>query len=668
MNMKKCFNWNSLLFPLLFSVMVITATVTARLPIYQGFIFIISQITAILIPGIFLLKEIDIKFKNRYVFFFVAYAVGYSISILLYIVLMVLNLQKYSVYFAILIFVFSCAFLFVQRKEIVFSVYEENKDGIFLFSISTVLFVICYFAYQCNSLVKSNGFTNINQDLMFWMKNTVAATRGFPLEELAIAGVNFNYHYFSSLQLAYLHYVTGIEVFDLCFLYSYIINIVLLVGSTYVLCDEFLKNRKHKFLAIGSILLTEGFQKVVVIYYLSHFYVGSFGCAEGFSISIFALYFFIKLFNAKEKEVQLYFLSMITIFVAVGLKAPIACIMIAMVGIGCFILLFNKKSWKKGLFTGISYLAIFGVVYFVFVTGIRKEPVVADQTLGFSLTDTILSGYSGSLYRHFIKLVPLKWLGYLICFIAYPFFAHPFAMVLLLSSLYISRRITFTYLDWIFLSGILFSYFLSILVSQSGHSQMYFYFVFPIVSILYGLLRLEKIGDGLFTNYKIINVLLIVSFIFSLLCSISFLGKASISGMENLISQRYNDEETGLNVSKNEILALRWIRENSASDDRVVSNKIFGEIGGRSFIVSSFTERNVYFDGYEYSSIPVSIWEEGRQKVVDSIFLQGNMDREGIRNLNIKYLIVFTNLPHSETVLNLGELVYSNDDVIILKI
>lgn len=668
MNMKKCFNWNSLLFPLLFIVMVVTATVTARLPIYQGFIFIISQITAILIPGIFLLKEIDIKFKNRYVFFFVAYAVGYSISILLYIVLMVLNLQKYSVYFAILICVFSCVILFVQRKEIVFSVYEENKDGIFLFSISTVLFVICYFAYQCNSLVKSNGFTNINQDLMFWMKNTVAATRGFPLEELAIAGVNFNYHYFSSLQLAYLHYVTGIEVFDLCFSYSYVINIVLLVGSTYVLCDELLKNPKYKFLAIVSILLTEGFQKVVVIYYLSHFYVGSFGCAEGFSISIFALYFFIRLFNAKEKEIQLYFLSMITIFVAIGLKAPIACIIIAMVGVGCLILLFNKKSWKKGLFTGISYLAIFGVVYFVFVTGIRKEPVVADQTLGFSLTDTILSGYSGSFYRHFIKLVPLKWLGYLICFIAYPLFAHPFAMVLLLSSLYITRRIKFEYLDWNFLSGLFFSYFLSIFVSQSGHSQMYFYFVFPVFSIIYGLLRLEKIGDVFLTTYKIVKVLLIVSFTFSMLCSICFLGKASVSGMRHLILQNYNNNETGLNMSKNEIIALRWIRENSDSDDIVVSNKIFGEVGGRSFIVSSFTERNVYLDGYEYSSIPISIWKEDRQKVAENIFLNGNIDRNEIRKLNIKYLIVFTNLPYSERVFNLGELVYSNDDVIVIKI
>ena len=668
MNMKKCLTWNSILLPILFFLMVIIATVTAQLPLYQGIVFIISQITAILIPGIFLLKEIDIKFKNRYVFFFTAYAVGYSISIILYIVLLVFNLQKYSFYFAVLICAFCCVLLFVQRKKIVFSVYEENKDYIYLFLISIVLFVICYFAYQCNSLVKSNGFTNIYQDLMFWMKNTVAATRGFPLEELAIAGAKFNYHYFSSLQLAYLHYVTGIEVFDLCFSYSYIINIVLLVGSTYVLCDEFLKNPKHKFLAIGSILLTEGFQKVVVIYYLSHFYDGSFGCAEGFSISIFALYFFIRLFNAKEKEIQLYFLSMITIFVAIGLKAPIACIIIAMVGIGCFILLINKKSWKKGLFTGISYLAIFGVVYFVFVTGIRKEPVVAEQTLGFSLTDTILSGYSGSFYRQFIKLVPLKWLGYLICFISYPFFAHPFAMVLLLSSLYITRRIKFEYLDSIFLSGLFFSFFLSIFVSQSGHSQMYFYFVFPVFSIIYGLLRFEKIGDVFLTNYKIVKVLLIVSFTFSMMCSFVYLGKVSISGMRHLILQNYNNRETGLNVSKNEIIALRWLRENSDSDDIVVSNKIFGEVGGRSFIVSSFTERNVYFDGYEYSSIPRSIYKEDRQKVTENIFLKEDIDKDEIRKLNIKYLIVFTNLPYLETVLNYGELVYSNDDVIILKI
>lgn len=627
--------------------------------------FIFSQIHTLLL-GYSIFKLVKIKFNSSLVFLFLSYALGYSVDIVIYILLLFLGIQSFSLYVSIILFVLS---FFVFLSNYLKNVNSYKIQNIFdVLNISVIFFLILLislFSYLCYNLIPSNGSISINQDLMFWLRNTVAATKGFPLQELSTSGINLYYHYFSSLYLAYIHFVSGIELSNLCFGYSILINSILLVGSVYCFCDQLIK--KYKYLAIIIILLTEGFQNVVVVYYLHHLFVGSFGCAEGFSLSLFSFYFFIRLFRNEGQYWRQFFIALLFFGVSLGTKAPIACVVLASIGIGCFFILFNKNSSYKGLVTGLSYLFIFFTVYLVFIQGINNESGVSTQTMGVSLTGTVLSGYMKSVYNFLLDFMKIEVLAYLCCFVCWSIFAHPLLFFLIIFSITLTRKYSYTKEQILLIVAFLVAFLLSVFVSQSGHSQMYFYFSFIPFATVFVFSRFEMLDYSILKQktVKIVFTLLLTICCFN---SIFYLGRYSFIGLKKILKNYESKKNSsGVSVSLLETDALRWFRENTPTDSIFVTNKIFGINGNRSFVTSAFTERQCFIEGSDYTSFPSSISKEERILLVKDVFSGNKESINLLKEKGVDYIVIYESIPYN---LNKNEcnVVYTNSKISVIEL
>ena len=285
---------------LLFFIFALGSTLISGLGISVFFKYILAQTVFIFLPGFTIFKIFNLKTKNSNLELLLSYSIGYAFSIFLYSILLVLKLQNYTRIFGF--FIFFCSILYLIKHKILF-IRSENKperqsEEKFIFVMLFILYIIGIFTFQLdNNFVGKINVVKPDQDLMYWFRNSVAATRNFPLEDLSISGVNFYYHYFSSFYNAYLHLVSGVELFDICFTYSFINNIFLLFSAIYLFCSEFIKNTKNLFLSIFLILFTAGIEKYVIVTYITHLYIKSFGAVEGLSLSIFSFLFFIVLLH-----------------------------------------------------------------------------------------------------------------------------------------------------------------------------------------------------------------------------------------------------------------------------------------------------------------------------------------------------------------------------------
>ena len=134
------------------------------------------QIFFIVIPGETMLKSTKIVFKNGAVAHLCAYAAGYVMSIILYIVLLMIGIQKYC--FPIYL-IYSAAMLFFLYKKRVTN-YEssiQNSGNAILLSCLTISLVIGVVVYLLpNRSPQVIGYQNQTGDLTYWFKNCVAAT------------------------------------------------------------------------------------------------------------------------------------------------------------------------------------------------------------------------------------------------------------------------------------------------------------------------------------------------------------------------------------------------------------------------------------------------------------------------------------------------------------
>ena len=674
---------------------IIVATIIGRTTIWNAAAFLAVQVLFIYMPGYAIMYRIPLPLTSMERDF-LSYAVGYSLSIVIYLISLILGIHNviFYIYLPISLGAMSYLLISIKRNKSVICYYTryEKKWFSIILGLSLSIAMVLYECANLSPMLFADGVNITNyQDLMFWMRNGVAATHSFPLPDLSYLGSLFNYHYFSSVEIAFLHLTTGISNYDLCFVYSYLISIFLLTSGLYVLAKAYKISEKWSFVFISFVLFTCSLEKVTDINFISHIYVTSFGLAEGLAFFCFSFALFKQIEESNNRNIMPRALLSFVFMVFVGVKAPLALIFLFGVGFkGLYRLFVDRRNRWDGIVMSFVLSALFVLVLAVFVTGAMKtqevQPV-SNMDMYPSFTSTMLHPHIFSKFYNtlistgipHILLYPIVLCVYLIMALLIPILLFCYAYrnnsdngykkVLFSSNLELIAMISV---------GVL----LCIFISHKGMSQSYF--MFPAIILLFLLaVKLLSITDGEKINKKyVITIFLSGALLFggqfgtNMVADLYKLAKTTI--LKNTERGQRTSEEDGRSINKEELAGLQWVKDNTPQSAIVLSNKIFAKssndtcdfeslievpinsenyesltekyhyvYSARSYAVSCFSERQTFMEGYGYSNIDIRDIQS-RAKIIFEFYSRNTESKTELERQGVSHAIIFKNIQPNE--------------------
>ena len=596
-----------------------------------------------------------------------SFAIGFSLNVLLYALLLLLHMQMYVAYFvygeAIIVLVSSI--LLSINKQSVFSYTSNNNTDILKLSLLLFLMLLLEFVlYQMpQRSALFNGYQNYFQDMLYWQKACIASSKGYPLPELSISGYTYNWHVFSCFFIALMHCCTGIEFYDLCFCLSYLWDMFLLLGAIYVFFNETLQNKKLIYIGCVILLFVSGFEKQFGCYYLAHLYQCKLGVTEGFATSLLSFVFISKAISQNKIISKEFLLSILFFAVSCGAKIPYACILI--IGIG-FLLVFSlkKTNWISSILVLFCFLGVFLLIAKLFVFSNAVSSGSSNSKLFLSAYGSILgipqihrlflflSNHIGSfLSWGLVTALSIMCINYVVLG------SFLFSTIITIYKKQL-HNLTLWALFLMVCSGLL----LFTFINHSGRSQVYFLMASFPYAVLFSLyifenneFKLKRIA--LFT----INILIIVSFISTIYFAPKVICNPGYYRYQDIL---YSTE--GNDITKDELTALLWVRDNLPDNIILATNKVLAPHAQRSFVTSAFTERQIFIEGYEYSIIAYSKIATDRVALL-SAYYNGDIDAKNtLLNEGVTYAVLFKAFHSPNSIL--GDVLYENNAMIIYQL
>lgn len=674
----------SLLIPLY--LFIVLSGFTAHVPLVKIVKLLIALLLIYFLPGYLLLIYAKISI-NPIIRVFLAFSLGYSINVFLYLLALMLGLQKHTIIIAI-IYIFT---LFVsvglKSKCIGESRIQNDQDEVLSLSqemfwvigVFLCTYIVAYFTYQSNNLsAQITGYLNQHQDNTVWFRNTVSALKRYPVPRLSTKGVDLYYHLFSSFQLAFLHFITGIEIFDLCFSFSYVWNFFLLVGGVYWFFSELLNNRFHIRLGTVIVLFTTGtLTGLTSVFYINHLYLVSFGFIEGFSISFYAISCIFHLLKKQDFSRKRWAISLLLFATALGGKAPCGCIVLVGAITAC-VWMIRKGNWKPGFSVSFSYILTFCVEYLIlFYKPYNIYTANSNARMGFSFIKTLTDRnmyyikYDSFLTNHLHNSLLSAVILACIFLIMTNFIMNYYILFSL--SVKIRNIVNrgekkffdniFELITWAMLMA---SYCCFIFFWQDGYSQVYFAFIALPYGILISFYYLEKYKPRthLYSSIHCIGLVLTgVGITLSLQCISPYI----IKGAKNLLGISYESDSIGSSVTRDEVEAMTWVKHNTNENAILITNKLFCDyMGTHSFITSAYTERQLYLEGYAYESLNDKELEKRLNLIAN--YYQGNKNSEiPLKEQGIDYAILFKDIEGYNCPIG-GNAVFENNGIRVIKL
>ena len=651
--------------------------------ILKTFLLLLVQLFLILIPGEVFLRFTKILFKNAAIAHLCSYAVGYIMSILLYIIVLIINIQNYclSVY---LIYGVIMLFLFNKYKAI--TIYKKHisklDNIILLFCLTTSLIIGVVIYLLPNKSPEVVGYQNQIGDLTYWFKNCVAATKRYPLPELSVKDLNLYWHLFSCFQIAFLHFITGIEIYNLCFTFAYVWKILLLVGSVYVVSTSLLKKRSSVLIVMLTTLFTSGLDKQTFVYYQFHLYRCSLAFEEGYAMSMFGFVFFLKFIEMKKKNIFAYMLTVLGIAGALGLKVSGGTVLFA--GMAVRLLLSLEKKWKKFFEAGIllmSYCLVYFIISkFFIIDGNALTSSTSSHRMVFSPFNTLMrpgGGYYGVIYKTLKTGFLNKYIAYaitvLIYFIQWDYaISIPLTISIILILLTGKWRCFFSKNTLSLISIILCGQGIFIFFDHPGFSQVYFVFnTFSFAAIL-AMILLENCEYGFSYARPIVMGTALVLIILS--CHFNFVNYTDIYLIpSHMFDTEISAQSRGENdISFLEMKGLRWIRENSPENIVLATNKVlFGNpeqsFFSRTFITSEYSERQVYLEGFSSTNLPNMEFVMERLSQLRNYYNGIPGSASILQQNGVTHAVLFKGDQNASVTIE-GGVIYENEDIAILDL
>ena len=658
---------------MLFMVCLTAAGLFAGVTVCNMALFLFVQLTGILLPGIFLLQGAKLHFKNKMSDIFVGYGIGLAVWAMVYAVLIYFNLHKWSPYFLYAVSALSVLAMLKQDvRQKLFSYFESrNRDNLFLMSLFVVLFVFGFLVFQYpHRLVSDTGYLDMHMDHVYWFKNCVASTKGYPLPELSVLGIDLYWHLFSSFNIALLHFSTGVDIYFLCFSLSYVWHIFMMIGGAYALASELLSNSKYVFTALVLILLCSSAEPYTLVYYLDHLWGCSMGTSDAIAVSMMAFALTVKTLEGMGVNWRFAPLAILMIVATVGYKSPVGLVLLAGVSCALFVLcLWNRKA----LVHSLGLLLILCVATVVLL----KLFVIADNALTSSTSNhklvlnftTVLWPDINSQIVGFFEGIGIRpMITILFIIIPYILFMHPVMPVFALVGvgLFLKRKelSQLSYmrqaagLAFMVMAIIGIAAFLSL--SHPGLAQCYFLFAGIPFAVIFSFLAIEAFFSQRYLKYRrYLYALIVCSFAATILCA------NETYTLEGKYSPDPNRRSLdGTSLTRNEWKGLVWAKENLPESAILLTNKGLAPVNGyRSFVTSAYSERQVFLEGSSSTIFPDDHFVPDRKDLISRYFKGDASAREELRHKGVTHVVVYKSL--SDIAFEDSEVLYENDEIAI---
>ena len=556
----------------------------------------------------------------------ISYILGYCVNILSYFLLVPIGLLELVPAFVIILAIIS-VFIIAKNSIEVKSINGKIEIVYWLgFFCVLGLSTIAYSAANVSPAL--NGATWMPTDLLFWIENSAILAGGFPANNprLLVDDPLF-YHYFSSIQIAFLNLASGVDCFTLSVPFYSIGKALVFYGAVYVLICGITQNNLFRLLGVLVFIFSSTLEYVTFSTYVSHIWTHPFGFDIGFAFGAFFLHCFYLQLEKDSLDIRVLILSLISIAICSGAKMPVAVIVIAAAGIVCFSWLF-KKQFKLAFGYGCSLLLVF-IVIAVFCAGVGMG-TAESRVGGFTLWTTIRdeSAFLTQIYNQFpgkkpdLIMLPIMIFVYFMCagcltyssaFLAGPVFLFDKPMRT-------PRNIG------LFFAAVL-GMGLGIFNIQPGHSQMYFTESAVLPCILIGIVLLDHALPRWTVGEKaIVSILVSSGLILQMFCfmyhSYTYWGAgarfAITRGFTNIISTECTvqpDRIDGLQSA--DLEALEWIRDNTPKDSVILTDRSVVTGLNAYMFYGAFSERQMYLEGDVYCR---DTFVEERQRLRNIVF------------------------------------------------
>ncbi len=558
--------------------------------------FFVVQVLFVYLPGLSLSVWL-FKQMNPMLRIGISYSFGYVINIIEYYVAYGLFDGAAMPIAAIGIFFAIAALLLAPEKQ------DEplsHKDVVI--AIVFVLYLaICMVAYSSIGSTASviDYGTSLNRDMQFWISNAVGCELSFPPAAAYMSGENLYYHYFSSMQIAFLNRLSGISIFDLAVpLFPFGKSIMLVGGIAFLIsCLTAKKRYGYYWFFLLLMLFTTGIEDRSIVTYTYHILLNPFGFDMGMALGCFFLGVVIKQWKKPSFDIGCFVSAILLWGGLVGTKGPIAMILLVSVAVFCIYWLF-KKQWGCAFSYGLSTLILFLIVS-IYVAGAFSYVASDSGSPGVDIRygDQIASGAVLPVIEQICKLV---------------FLAQPVLVVLACAAfvvfiiLLIKRAIAQedTLLSINMLITTIVGFLLGVLLDVGGRSEMYFTMAayIPCVCFVLSILQAFFKNSGERTSC-LVTRWLNIAFALLLVCGmyffffVGFMGNPVVNALKDgsdRIAGRAS--ETEVSFVQDEAKAANWIKNNSQQNSVVAANRGVMNDESGIYYFGIFSERQQYME------------------------------------------------------------------------
>lgn len=582
-----------------FSLVVIFTTliigIMFRLSAKTIAVFCIAQVFAVYVPGLALFNLLYKDSLDIVKEIVISYAFGYVINIAIYMVTFLVGLKIYMLEMTVGISIISIIYLLVSKD------YREHKR---ILSISwsevIIVFVVLFFtlfAYAGNHIspliAEGQGY---DRDVQYWVNNAVGLSINFPPENAFADGIKLTYHYFSSLQIAYLSLVTGIDIFNLSFVLYALPKSILCAGAVIYLMEILKVTTKKKVICIVIFLFATGVEEISIVSWVHHMILMPFGCDLGIAFGILFLAEFIRQLSHEQIQTDCLIGSILFCFACTGQKGPIATILLVFPGVVCLLWLFQKK-YAQCFTYGVSLVT----AYLLVAVGCAGALGLNGRTAA----PWRLSIYSIEEIANRYLVSDSRWINAFFSVAIRIFLSNPPLIILFMISCigFFAKFRQFSYKDKSVYVASVITAFVGMLfwqlINARGNSEMYF----MMAAYIPMLIIISHYAWNRRWNFGIIRYMLIVVIAFG---SYQFLFNAyggegvvwkTIYGIDGLNSEELHEEIIPNSIQKEDVLALEWIRKNTLKDSVIIADRAVLLDDRSYYYYAMFCERQMYLEG-----------------------------------------------------------------------
>lgn len=614
---------------------------THGLNIYIAVKFSMYMLFCIFIPGYAICCLLKIEHDKEAVMIAYSLGLGYSIAIVEYLVFI---LFVPDAFFGGAAGCVSLICIIYMIKKGVFGKGMFQWKFSFQFCLCIAfLAVILFIGYYTVSLVytlpgETPSGNAYHPDFLFWVGNNISATKGFPLQDFRQVGYEFNYHYFSSLFIAHISMVTGIDVVILSAYFTSIAAACLLVYGLYALLTTIIKNTFY--IALGYLLFI--FAEGTYASFESHTFFQPFGYDYGISMGMLAMASLIYLHEKKEVTISDYILSAIYLGICTGTKGPIGIVVLGGFGISSFLFLLEKK-WSRAFIGGSIWLGVFLAVYFLFIRG-------AYTSIGPSIDYVGVKGALGE--NPYIQLVLKEYP--MLTGLPTIFKALTVIPLYLFESSYISNLLWFLAVimmivmivkregRWhiLFMLNViaLFGNALGVMFNMpGGGSQTYFIMAAMPFALTAGLFTMQRLSKSRIVGTGILCMIMLL-FLFQCSKLIPKYRERIEVGLNASSGARVFWSVSGMYCNDAQWEAYFWLRENTG-ENQIMAIDNFGtveEYNNQRNIAGVMSERYIWNDNHNV------FWgaeAERRNRILESIDVLDDDSAKMLQNENVDYYL-----------------------------